>query len=326
MSSNWHDRLAASWWRTPSVLTFLLTPLSLIYGLLMSLRRILYRIKLLKSFKPSVPVILVGNFTVGGTGKTPVVIALVKALQLAGYIPGIVSKGYRRENTRNQEVTIDSMPADVGDEPLLLHLATGAPVVVAHARAEAARMLQGKVNVIISDDGLQHLALAREIEWAVTDSRREGNGWLLPAGPLREPVRAVNAVLVTSGTVREGEWALTHALGNAYAAQDRQHAKPLPDFATQRCAAVAGIGAPERFFEALRQRGVKLASTLALTDHFDYTSNPFEAIKAEVIFITEKDAIKCAQMDPRLWVVPLIATLPDGLIAQTLHELKSLIK
>jgi tetraacyldisaccharide 4'-kinase len=319
-----HLLIAQSWWRRGSLLTFLLMPLSLLYYLIITLRRGLYRLGIFNSFRPNVPVIVVGNFTVGGTGKTPIVIALAKALQAKGYIPGIVTRGYRRNIKGDHEVSSTSKPDQAGDEPLLIYATTGACVYVSADRARAAKALQNKVNVIISDDGLQHFALQRDVQWAVTDHRRHGNGWLLPAGPLREPARPVDAVLVSSGTVQAGEWAIASQLGDAYLARDRQQQKPLAEFHTQGCAAVAGIGEPERFFEALRQRGVKLSHRLALPDHHDYVSNPFSDIKAEVIFITEKDAIKCAQMDERLWVVPLVVQLPKALLSQTFDRLNRL--
>jgi tetraacyldisaccharide 4'-kinase len=318
-------RLEKSWWQSVGFLSLLLLPLAWLYAAITALRKLAFSAGLRKTYRAKVPVIVVGNFTVGGTGKTPVVIALTQALQANGYIPAIVSRGFRRYNARNLVVTHDSMPADVGDEPLLMKLSTKAAVAVASKRAEAIKLIENEATVIISDDGLQHLAMARDIEIVVTDSRREGNGLRLPAGPLREKPRAVDAVLVTSGTVREGEWPVTQHLGEAELASDRSVKRALSSFtidAKIRCAAVAGIGAPNKFFEALRAQGIKLAHTASLPDHFDYANNPFTALRESVIFITEKDAIKCAHLDERLWVVPLVVTLPDALIAQLTTRLK----
>ncbi len=313
-----------SWWKRIVFLSVLLLPFSWFYAALTALRKLAFRFGFLKTYHAKVPVIVVGNFTVGGTGKTPVVIALTRALQAHSHIPAIVSRGYRRNNIRNLVVTLTSIPVEVGDEPLLMKLATGAAVAVGNERAEAVQLVENSATVIISDDGLQHLAMARDIEIVVTDSRREGNGLRLPAGPLRERPRAVDAVLVTSGTVREGEWPVTQHLGEAELASERTVKRGLAEFAVGSYAAVAGIGAPNKFFESLRAQGIKLAHTVALPDHFDYVSNPFTVLRESVIFITEKDAIKCAHLDKRLWVVPLIATLPEALIAQIIGRLKQL--
>jgi tetraacyldisaccharide 4'-kinase len=304
----------------------LLLPLAWLYRALLAARRAAFRLGLLPRYRAPVPVIVVGNFTVGGNGKTPAVIALVQALQARGYMPGVVSRGYGRTSSGNHLVTHESTSAEVGDEPLLIARRTQAPVAVAARRAEAARLLlaRHRCDVIVADDGLQHLALERDIEIAVTGAQRDGNGWLLPAGPLREPPRAVDAVLVSSGTVRDGEWPLAQRLGPACRAQAPREQRALAEFAGERCAAVAGIGRPQAFFDALRAAGLRLARTVALPDHTPYRDNPFAALPETAIFVTEKDAIKCAQMDARLWVVPLEAQLPAALVDAIDQRLKAL--
>lgn len=317
------DTLQRWWYRQGPSPALLLAPLAAIYGALMALRRVAYRRGLLASYRAPVPVAVVGNFSVGGTGKTPAVIALVEALRSKGYTPGVVSRGYGRKSAGALMVTAGSNATQCGDEPLLIARRTAAPVAVAARRADAVRLLlaQAPCDVIVCDDGLQHLALQRDVELAVTGARRRGNGWLLPAGPLRERPRPVDAVLVSAGTLRPGEWPLAQRLGDAYNASDPAQRRPLASFATERCAAVAGIGHPAAFFDALAAAGVPLTTRLALPDHAPYRDNPFTALREGVILVTEKDAIKCTGMDPRLWVVPLQAQLPAGLIDLVLTRL-----
>jgi tetraacyldisaccharide 4'-kinase len=307
------------WWFTPGASpAWLLWPLALVYGSLMRLRTALYALGVLKRHRAPVPVIVVGNFTVGGTGKTPIVIALAQALKQKGYYPGVVSRGYLSANSRVMIVTANSNNVlDAGDEPLLIARAAQVPMAVGARRADAVQALLAvqRCDVIISDDGLQHLALQRDVELAVQDTRAHGNGLVLPAGPLREWPRAVDAVLVSGRAARAGEMAVDRVLGDAYLASHPGITKPLAAFAAQRVSAAAGIGNPQAFFDQLRAHGVTLAQQLPLPDHFDYASNPFTTMPdVQAILVTEKDAIKCSTLDSRLWVVPLKAQLPDALI------------
>ena len=300
---------------------WLLLPISVVYYLLFLLLRLEYAIGLKRRFHAKVPVVVVGNFIVGGAGKTPVVIALTQALQARGLRVGVVSRGYARLADDAQLVTPASKLADVGDEPLLILKKTGAMVAVARVRGQACELLEKQVDIILSDDGLQHFALAREVEWAVFDARGSGNGLLLPAGPMREPLRKVDAVLST--TVSHDASIIRYSITSAFMntdAQNTQNNIAINSFVNKRCAAAAGIGNPQKFFDALTKAGVSLHSTLALPDHFNYATNPFSALDAEVIFITEKDGLKCVGMDARLWVVPQEATLPDGLVDALLKK------
>jgi tetraacyldisaccharide 4'-kinase len=322
-------------WLHRGWLAWLLLPLSLVFRLLIALRRALYAAHVLKSTTLPLPVIVVGNIFVGGTGKTPLVIWLVRQLSAAGFVPGVISRGYGRHAQVVQSVVSGMSPFQVGDEPLLIAQKTHAPMMVGRNRVAAARALMAahpEVNVIISDDGLQHYALGRTLEIQLSDARGHGNGWLLPAGPLREPVtRRSDFYVVNSDAELAGD-CFRMRLAGAYAEQlaDRSerlslsslHLKP----GINRIAAAAGIGNPHRFFSMLAAQGVKLAVTQALPDHFDFAVNPFAEMEADLILITEKDAVKCAGIDAiatdkRLWVVPVEATIEGSLAVKLVEKL-----
>ncbi len=324
------------WWYTPGLTpALLLAPISLMYGGLMRLRAALYARGVLKSYRAPVPVIVVGNFTVGGTGKTPIVIALAQALKQKGYYPVVVSRGYRSLLEKVSIVTADSNTnidaTQTGDEPLLIARKAQVPVAVGAHRAAAVQALLAahRCNVILSDDGLQHLALQRDVELATQDARGQGNGWVLPAGPLREWPRRVDAVLASGHSailtrdMAANAFAVERVLGTAYRAGDPAITQPLAMFATQRVAAAAGIGNPQAFFDQLTTAGVKLCHRLPLPDHFDYAHNPFAALTdIDAILVTEKDAIKCTTLDARLWVVPLQVRLPEGFMDWLIQRLR----
>ena len=287
------------------------------------------------------PVVVVGNIFIGGTGKTPLTIWLAVTLRAAGFNPGIISRGHGAAGSAPRAVTPDSLAQDVGDEPLLIARRTGCPVMVGRDRPAAGRALlaaNAQVDVIISDDGLQHYALKRDVEIVLFDGRGAGNGFLLPAGPLREPVSRqrdftiVNAQLLTprlaatvggqpfrmqlDGTVAERLTARATHMTLADLAD-------LADLKGQRILAAAGIGNPGRFFAMLRAQGLHFAE-LPLPDHHDFLDQPFARVDADFILITEKDAVKCGQIehlrnDPRLWVVPVTAQL-DGALAEQIVE------
>ena len=327
-------RLTGQWWRRdPSALFALaLYPFSILYLLLWLLRRYT-----LRAAEPlPVPVIVVGNHVVGGAGKTPTVIALVQALQLAGYRPGVVSRGHGRQGSAPQAVLDSSAVGDVGDEPLLIHRRTATPVWVGRARREAGLALiaaHPEVDVIVSDDGLQHAALRRNAELVVFDERGVGNGMLLPTGPLREPLPATvppwMRVLYTSGvasTPLPGALA-TRTLSLAWPLQawhagDATQAVPLASLVGRPLVAAAGLAAPEKFFGMLRKAGLDI-QPLPLPDHHAYTHLPWPPSTAEVV-TTEKDAIKLQPSTmghTRVWVVPLDLQLPPALVADLLSLL-----
>lgn len=255
-----------------------------------------------------VPVLVVGNFTVGGTGKTPLIIALAEHLRGRGYRPGVVSRGYGRRQRRPHSVTPDSTPQQAGDEPLLIARRTGVPVRVDSDRLAAARFLTAQgCDVIIADDGLQHRNLPRMLEIEVLDaSRRYGNGRLLPAGPLREPARAVDLrVLNGAAADADNAYAMSMQPGLCRNLRDGR-VLPLDGFRGQALQAVAGIGNPGRFFDSLRQVGLTI-ETHAFPDHHAFRAGD---LPEGTVLMTEKDAVKCAPFaHADVWAVPVEARL-----------------
>ena len=310
--------LDKTWWaKQATLLSLLLTPLAALYGAVISVRRELYSRGLLTRSHPGVPVLVVGNVVVGGAGKTPVVQAIVRCLQQAGYRPGIVSRGYPVSPKTPRTVTVRSIATDVGDEPLL-HFALGVPVVVCADRMAAASALLEQhpdVNILVADDALQHYALMRDIEVEVISAeRRYGNGKLLPAGPLREPrarasacaLRLMPSWVTPAGGYKEGSHhVVRRKLGDAYALIEPGRKTPLATFVGSRPAIVAGIANPRQFSDALLRTGVK-GQLFGFADHYNFRASDFAAIGERSILMTEKDAAKCVSFaDRRMWVVPL---------------------
>ena len=300
--------------------SLLLWPLSVIYGGLAALHALPWRTGLRRPAVLPVPVVVVGNITVGGTGKTPLVIWMAQVLREAGWRPGIITRGYGREGGREARAVAQDDPAGrVGDEALLLARRAGCPVVSGPDRVADARLLLSShdVDVIISDDGLQHQRLARTLEWVVIDGARGlGNGRLLPAGPLREPVSRLQRVdaRVINGEPATGRFdeALVMCLAGDRAvnlADGRE--QPLSAFARQTLHAVAGIGHPQRFFAHLRQIPGAVLHEHVFGDHHRYDSADLHFDDDAAIVMTEKDAVKCADFaDGRCWYVPVAAELP----------------
>jgi len=332
--------LARLWWHTKAPAAALwLMPLSWCYRAVTATRRLAYQMGWLKAERAPVPVIVVGNLIAGGAGKTPTVIALVAALRAAGRVPGVISRGHGRQGDGAAAVTEYSDVKTVGDEPLLILRRTRAPVWVARRRVDAARALcatHAEVDVLVADDGLQHLALARDVQVVVFDDRGVGNGQLLPAGPLRQPLSAYVPVN-------------THVLYNAPGPSTRWHgatagrslagALPLLDWwrggtpqmetlhalRGRALSAAAGMAAPQRFFDMLRAEGL-VFTALPLPDHFAYDSLPWPANGADVL-VTEKDAVKlpppgAGAGSTRIWVVALDFQLPDEFVADVLNNLR----
>ena len=289
-------RLDAVWYgRHP--LSIVLTPLACLYGGIMRLRRALYRAGFFKCTRVPVPVIVVGNLSVGGTGKTPIVIYLIELLRSSGKKPGVISRGYGGQATRwPQRVTAESDPVLVGDEPVLIAQRGGCPVVVDPNRVRAAQTLLADYDcdVIISDDGLQHYALARDVEIAVVDGvRRHGNGRCLPAGPLREPLSRLQEVdlLLINGGGAAGECVFDLVGDEARALDGNAALRPLAALRGQTVHAVAGIGRPARFFEHLRRHHIQLIEH-AFADHHDYSAGDLRFDDGLPVLMTEKDAVK----------------------------------
>ncbi len=330
-------------WQRRGPLAWLLLPLSALHYVGYVLRRTLYAAGLLRQVQIDVPFVVIGNLYVGGTGKTPLTIELVRALAARGWRPGVVSRGYGANGAVPRLVQPDDSARDVGDEPLLIARATRAPVAVARSRADAARALRAThpdCDVVIADDGLQHWSLARDMEVALLHYRGLGNGWLLPAGPLREPRSRLDEVdaIVCNGDVppvpaAAPRYAMRAALGDARPLSGG-NAVPLAELASLqrqhgwRVTGAAGIGMPDRFFAMLRATGLAI-DPMPLADHFDFSSNPFSDVNADRILITEKDAVKCAANpaladDARIWVVPLVSEIDPRLVDAVVTRLERL--
>lgn len=313
----WVDRV----WYGDSPAWIALLPMSWLFGLAVWLRRRLYRIGLLKSVAVGAPVVVVGNLSTGGTGKTPVTIAIVEALRARGFEPGVVSRGYRgRVGAQPVRVTPQSEPSIVGDEPVLIATRCGCPVVVHPDRVRAARQLvEEGVDVVIADDGLQHYRLARDVEVAVIDGRRWfGNGRLLPCGPLREPrsrLQSVDRVLINGepdGGLRSGIDGTVFSLVAREARQlDDAERRDLAEFEGKRVHAVAAIGHPERFFAMLRELGADV-SPHPLPDHAALSEDDLDFGDTLDVVMTEKDAVKCRGLAAAgRWYVPVELTSGD---------------
>jgi len=360
---------APRFWETVNILSWLLFPLACLYGLIIWCRKLAYQVGLFSTTTLPVPIIIVGNIRIGGTGKTPIVIALSKALHFYGFQPGVIARAYRAQNDQDdssQEVLNSHSAQEVGDEPALIAQQLSAlkiPIWVGKKRAQTALSLLKKhpqCNVLISDDGLQHYALGRkcareggrDIEIVIQDARRSGNGFLLPAGPLREGTtraRDLTLELVPQGAQQYDGKLYTGSLspifdpklpqmvscemGLAYplhpSSTDAINVDIVPKSLHQlagwmathhpdkRVAAIAGIAFPEKFFGPLRAFFPDLKG-VGLPDHADFKSNPFSQFPTDIyplVLITEKDAVKCNTWnDSRVWVVPLEATLSDTLL------------
>jgi tetraacyldisaccharide 4'-kinase len=304
----WYDRTAPPWW---------LLPPALAYGAAAGLRRLLYAKRLRRPTLVPSPVIVVGNLSVGGTGKTPLVVWLAARLTERGFKPGIVTRGYGGSSGNVRMVQPTDDPKVVGDEPILLARRTAARVAIGRDRPAAAQLLvNAGCDVIVSDDGLQHYALARDCEIIVIDGdRRFGNGWLLPAGPLREApgrLSAADAIVVNGGrALLEGALSMrlearsaSSLIGGAVMALD--------DFAGRSVHAVAGIGNPERFFNMLRAHGIEVVGH-PLPDHAHLTALDISFADQRPVLMTEKDAVKCERIaGPRHWYVPVTASFNGG--------------
>jgi tetraacyldisaccharide 4'-kinase len=301
-------------WTRRSPLACLLWPASVLFGWLAFLRRLGYRAGWLRSERVAVPVIVVGNLVAGGSGKTPLVLWLAGFLAAKGRRPGIVSRGYGARIDEPREATADCGAEEVGDEPVLLARRSGCPVWTGRDRARAARALLAhhpEVDVIVLDDGLQHYRLARDVEIALVDARGFGNGFLLPAGPLREPpsrLRTVDAVVAHATGLVEG-YAMRLEGDQLYCLADPSKRRSARDFAGRRVHAVAGIGDPGRFFAHLQRLGLDTCSH-PFPDHHRFQAADLEFGDDTPIVMTEKDAVKCRRFaTPRHWVLPVSAVL-----------------
>lgn len=322
-----NDNLVQRIWYGESPLRWLLVPFTLIYSAIVASRRFLFSIGVLRSHRVSVPVIIVGNVAVGGTGKTPVAIWLARRLTEEGMKPAIVSRGYGGEvGAEPKQVTTESDPAEVGDEAVLAAIRSDCPVIVHPDRVAAAKLaIEIGANVIVSDDGLQHYRLERDYEIVVVDgTRRYGNRQLLPAGPLREPVSrldAINQLLVQREA--DGSSELLHRssdrkpldfrlVASAVCRLDNSDTRIIDEFSGSKVHAIAGIGNPERFFRMLESRDIEVIRH-PLPDHAEITPADLEFDDELDVLMTEKDAMKCRWLDTsNCWYVPVDVAINDA--------------
>ena len=316
----------------------MLAPLSLLFGAAVIARRALYRSRLLPVIRIGIPVVVVGNITAGGSGKSPLVLWSAKYLKAAGWRPGIVSRGYGGRNASLRappfEVGIASDPAEVGDEPLVLARRSGCPVWVAADRVAACRALRNRhpeCDVLVLDDGLQHYRIGRDIEIAVMDERGFGNGYLFPAGPLREPVsrlRTVDAV-VCNGAADGNGYAMRLEGREFFRLTDAARALDAVALGSRRIHAVAGIGDPARFFRHLEALGLEVVPH-PFPDHHAYVASDLEFGESLPIVMTEKDAVKCehfaAAAEPGFWVLPVSAELDPAFGAMLEGKLRGKLR
>ena len=338
--SSWLERE----WQRLGGGALLLFPFAILFRCIVAVRRALYRARILPQWQAKVPVIVVGNITVGGSGKTPLVLAIIEMLQVNGFNPGVVARGYGRVPRREADplgvvrVYPDiATPELFGDEPVLIARRARVPVFVGADRPAAARALldaHREVDVLVSDDGLQHYALARDVELAVIDADRLfGNGLPLPAGPLREPksrLREVDAIVVNGGgnldlgaprqfEMKLGRERFASVSGNAEMTAEEFVVRSRG----QRVVAIAGIGNPGRFFEHLAALGIA-ARGRAFPDHHAFQSAELRMPDADVIVMTEKDAVKCgAFADARMWFMRVEAILPSDFDEFLLSRIKA---
>jgi tetraacyldisaccharide 4'-kinase len=334
---------APQFWERRGPTSLVLWPLSWLYGFINRGLDLIDDLDFRKRKTQAVPIIIVGNIRVGGTGKTPIVIALAEQLAHMGWKPGIISRGYGANKLQVPiQVHSSSNPLQVGDEPVLIAKRTQDqfPMWVHPKRVQSiTSLLQANpsVNVIISDDGLQHRSLVRwpareggrDIEFVVRDQRGEGNGFLLPAGPLREPASRERDATLTTGSNAPASHAdeyflgrraftLISQLGTPYQLVNQSNTQSLSSIADtylpNQITAVAAIGNPQRFFDDLLKQGIA-SKCIGLADHATYTPEFFSNIHAQCILITEKDAVKCTSInDERIWVVPMSLEMPNTLV------------
>lgn len=313
-------------WLTRGWLACILWPLAQVYGLVVRLRRALYLFGFFRSERFGVPVVVVGNVIAGGAGKTPLVIALVRHLQAQEIKVGVISRGYGRSSQDCVEVGPATTAEEAGDEPALIKRSTAAPVFVANKRTEALRALLAAhpaTAVVVCDDGLQHYALQRDIEIAAFDDRGTGNGWLLPAGPLREPWperqrQGLNLVLHTGKQAAfEGYTSSRRLADDTYGLDG--HRVTLASLRGRPLVAMAGIANPEAFFRMLRDNGLTLEATVALPDHHDFSGRDLAGLESRTVLCTEKDAVKLFSLPEAalldLLAVPLVFSPEPAFLA-----------
>lgn len=315
-------------WYKSNIFIWFLFPFSIIFWLITVIRKTLYNINLLKSYRSKKPIIIVGNISVGGTGKTPLTIWLVQNLQKLGFKVGVVSRGYGSEAPFYPYVIESNSPVNYcGDEPYLIYSRCKCPVVIAPKRIEAVKILEKKnVDIIISDDGLQHYAMERDFEIVVVDGeRRFGNGFVMPMGPLREPIsrtKTVDAIVCNGGDKLKNEYKMILKLNNVVKISDSSLEYDEDD---KKVNAIAGIGNPERFFRSIESLGYEIQQKYACSDHAKYDQigilSSVKDVKVPII-MTEKDAVKCKSFACNNWYyLPIDAQVDQKLLEKIIKKL-----
>lgn len=312
-----------------TLLRYFLLPLSVLFFLVSTARRYLFKVGVNQAISLSVPVIIVGNITVGGSGKTPTVIYLIELLRKQGLRPGVISRGYGVEFDGVRVVEPGMDTSEVGDEPAMIVARTGVAMVIGADRVSAAKQLinRGDVDVIISDDGLQHYKLERDIELVILDGeRRLGNGALLPAGPLREGAWRMESVdfVIVNGEAHHGEYQMTLAPSGLKSVAPSS----LSIFEQQTAIAIAGIGNPQRFFNTLAQEGYVIDKTHAFDDHQAYTAEVLSQVVGDAaVLMTEKDAVKCRDFaKDNWWYLAVDAKLSSTFESKLMDKVHSVIE
>ncbi len=330
MSKRSFERWLQREWYTKSAWQVILWPLSVIFGAGAGLRRFFYRIGLLRSYKLPHPVVIVGNITAGGTGKTPLTLWIVRLLREQRLSPGIISRGYRGHNKMPRQVHAASNPDEVGDEPLLMAKASRCPVWIGRDRVAVAQALlkaNPQCDVLVSDDGLQHYRLRRDMEIAVVDGERLfGNGKLLPAGPLREPVtrlKSLDAVVINGVAKKDEDQYQMYLVGDIfYNLAVPERCQNAAAFRNKQIHAIAGIGNPQRFFSHLRALGLSFFEQ-AYPDHYRFSAEDLQ-IDADVILMTEKDAVKCFGFaTEKCWFLKVEARMEAAFSVKLLQNIRN---
>ena len=315
------SKIEQSWYKPFSLITLLLLPLSAIFGCVALVRKYCYEVGVFKPFVSNTPVIVVGNISVGGNGKTPFVLWLHDYLTAQGLSVGLISRGYGGQAAHYPlVVTANTTTLEAGDEPVLLFNRLRCPLVVVPNRQQNIEMLnhQFQLDVIISDDGMQHYKMARSIECCIVDSERKfGNGFLMPAGPLRETVSRLNSVdlVIENGSEHEFSYRLQPSIIKRVA----DNTEITTTIKTAH--AVSAIGNPQRFEASLKAQGIALLSTHHFRDHYAYTANDFAQFGEDCVLMTEKDAVKCRDFAKPNWYYLPVDAQPTAAVINTLNLL-----
>lgn len=315
-------------WYEKSRMTLFLIPITWIFCNIVMLRSLFYRFGILRSYKLTIPVIIVGNISIGGNGKTPTVIWLANFLKQSGYRPGIISRGYGGKARKwPQQVRPDSDPVIVGDEAIVISRRTNCPMAVGPERVDTGNALiaHSKCDIIISDDGLQHYKLKRDIEVAVIDGqRRHGNGYCLPAGPLRESIKRLDSVdfILTNGDACENEFSMNYIGDKLYSINNDSIEIQLQELQFDTVHAVAGIAHPERFFNTLKEYSFTVIEH-SFPDHYYFTKNDLLFNDNYPILMTEKDAVKCRRFTiDNCWYLPIEIVMSEKFGLSVLNKLE----